>query len=338
MNVQWGRQRSRREFNKFCATFGLALFVTRSLIKPIWAQTSGATVALESERRTVKFRDGVIIPALGQGSWHLGQGRHPAAAEEEALSTGISLGMTVIDTSEGYGGGRSEELIGRVIAGQRDRVFLVSKVDQTEGDNIARACQMSLDRLGTDYLDLYLLHWRNPEDNLTHVVAAFEDLRASGKIRAWGVSNFKVSDMEDLFCVPSGDRCATNQVRYSLNSRRIEGDILLWCEQRGMPVMAYSPLGGDSLVHDPTLARIGAAHNCSATAVALAWVIRSGNVIAIPELGSAAHVKENAVALSLRLTPEDVETLDGVFPMNSKDKLRVLVDRTRRWLRRSCKG
>ena len=286
----------------------------------------------------MKFRDGVIVPALGQGSWHLGQGRHPAAAEEEALGTGISLGMTVIDTSEGYGGGRSEELIGRVIAGQRDRVFLVSKVDRTERDYIARACQTSLDRLGTDYLDLYLLHWRNPEDNLSHVVASFEDLRAAGKIRAWGVSNFKVSDMEDLFCVPGGDRCATNQVRYSLNSRRIEDDILPWCEQRGMPVMAYSPLGGDSLVHDPTLARIGAAHNCSATAVALAWVIRSGNVIAIPESGSAAHVKENAVGLSLRLTPEDIQTLDAVFPMNSKDKLRVLVDRTRRWLRRSCKG
>ncbi|MGC1348621.1 MAG: aldo/keto reductase, partial [Xanthobacteraceae bacterium] len=268
----------------------------------------------------------------------LAQRRHPATAEEEALRTGISLGMIVIDTSEGYGGGRSEELIGRVIAGQRDRVFLVSKVDHTEGDYITRACQTSLDRLGTDYLDLYLLHWRNPEDNLSHVVASFEDLRAAAKIRAWGVSNFKVSDMEDLFCVPGGERCATNQVRYSLNSRRIEDDILPWCEQHGMPVMAYSPLGGDSLVHDPTLARIGAAHNSSATAAALAWVIRSGNVIAIPESGSAAHVKENAVALSLRLTPEDIQTLDGVFPMNSKDKLRVLVDRTRRWLRRTCKG
>jgi diketogulonate reductase-like aldo/keto reductase len=338
MNVQWGRQRSRREFNPFCATFGLALPIASSLIKATCAETSGAIGASESERPTVKFRDGVIVPALGQGSWHLGQGRHPAAAEEEALSTGISLGMTVIDTSEGYGGGRSEELIGRVIAGQRDRVFLVSKVDQTEGDYIARACQMSLDRLGTDYLDLYLLHWRNPEDNLSHVVASFEDLRAAAKIRAWGVSNFKVSDMEDLFCVPGGENCATNQVRYSLNSRRIEDDILPWCEQHGMPVMAYSPLGGDSLVHDPTLARIGAAHNSSATAAALAWVIRSGNVIAIPESGSAAHVKENAVALSLRLTPEDIQTLDGVFPMNSKDKLRVLVDRTRRWLRRTCKG
>jgi diketogulonate reductase-like aldo/keto reductase len=284
----------------------------------------------------VKICDGVIVPALGQGSWHLGQGRHPAAAEEEALRTGISLGMTVIDTSEGYGGGRSEELIGRAIAGQRDRVFLVSKVDHTERDYIARACKTSLDRLGTDFLDLYLLHWRNPEDNLSHVVASFEDLRAAGKIRAWGVSNFKVSDMEGLLCVPGEDRCATNQVRYSLNSRGIEDDLLPWCEQCGMPVMAYSPLGGDSLVHNPTLARIGAAHSCSAAAVALAWVIRSGNVIGIPEAGSAAHVKENAVALSLRLTPEDIQTLDAAFPMSSKDKLRVLVDRTRRWLRRSC--
>src|SRR5262249_49119252 len=159
--------------------------------------------------------------------------RHPPTAEEDALRTGISLGMTVIDTSEGYGGGRSEELIGRVGAGQRDRGFLVSKGDRTEGDYILRARRTRLDRLGTCYLDLYLLHWRNPEDNLSHVVASFEDLRATGKIRAWGVSNFKVSDMEDLFCLPGGDRCATNQVRYSPTSRGIEDDLLPWCEQRG---------------------------------------------------------------------------------------------------------
>jgi diketogulonate reductase-like aldo/keto reductase len=325
---------SRREFNQFCATLGLGLSAASALIGSAWAQIQGG---LDNRGRTVKFRDGVTVPALGQGSAGLGQGRHPAAAEELALNTGISLGMTVIDTSEGYGGGRSEELIGRVVAGQRERVFLVSKVDHTEGDYIARSCQTSLDRLGTEYLDLYLLHWRNPEDDLSHVVASFEDLRMARKIRAWGVSNFKVSDMEDLFCVPGGDRCSTNQVRYSLNSRRIEDDILPWCEQRGMPVMAYSPLGGDRLVHDPTLARIGAPYNCSAAAVALAWVIRSGNVIAIPESGSAAHVKENAVALSLRLTPEDIQTLDAAFPTSSKDKLRVLVDRTRRWVRRACK-
>jgi diketogulonate reductase-like aldo/keto reductase len=330
------RRPSRREFNRFCATLSFGLSAASLLIRPIRAQNPERVS--ENRERTVKFRDGIVVPALGQGSWHLAQGRHPAAAEEEALRTGISLGMKVIDTSEGYGGGRSEELIGRAIAGQRDRVFLVSKVDHTEGDYIGRACRTSLDRLGTDYLDLYLLHWRNPEDNLSRVVASFEDLRATGKIRAWGVSNFKVSDMEDLFCVPGRDHCATNQVRYSLNSRGIEDDVLPWCEQRGMPVMAYSPLGGDSLVRDPTLARIGAAHSCSAATVALAWVIRSGNVIAIPESGSAAHVKENAAALSVKLAPEDIQTLDAAFPMSSKDKIRILADRTRRWLRRSCKG
>jgi diketogulonate reductase-like aldo/keto reductase len=266
----------------------------------------------------VKFRDGTVVPALGQGSWHLGQGRHPAAVEEEALRTGLSLGMTLIDTSEGYGDGRSEELIGRAIAGQRDRVFLVSKVETNHvaGDGIARACEASLARLGTDHLDLYLLHWPVEVTDLPGVVAAFESLRGAGKIRAWGVSNFKVSGMEDLFRLPHGDRCATNQVLYNLSSRGIENDLLPWCEQRSMPVMAYSPLGGNSLVDDPVLARIGAAHGCSAAAVALAWAIRSGNVIAIPESGSAAHVKENAVALSLTFTPQELQTLDTAHPSN----------------------
>ena len=153
--------------------------------------------------------------------------------------------MTLIDTAEMYGDGRSEELIGRVIAGQRDRVFLVSKVDHMMADGIiARACEASLARLGTDHLDLYLLHWRVRSTDLSGIVTAFESLRAAGKIRAWGVSNFKVSDMEELFRVPHGDRCATNQVLYNLGNRGIEHDLLPWCEQHGMPVMAYSPLGG----------------------------------------------------------------------------------------------
>ena len=234
--------------------------------------------------RTVKFHDGTVVPALGQGSWHLAQGRHPEAVEEEALRKGLSLGMTLIDTAEIYSDGRSEELINRVIAGQRERVFLVSRVPpyHVAGDGIARACEASLHRLGTDHLDLYLLHWRNRDTDLSGVVAAFESLRAAGKIRAWGVSNFKVSDMEDLFRVPDGHRCATNQVLYNLERRGIEYDLLPWCQQRGMPVMAYSPLGDGGLVHDPTLAKIGASHGCSATAVALAWAIRSGGVIAIP--------------------------------------------------------
>ena len=163
----------------------------------------------------------------------------------------------------------------------------------------------------------------------------FESLRTAGKIRAWGVSNFKVSDMEDLFSVPDGHRCATNQVPYSLDSRGIERDLLPWCEQRGLPVMAYSPLGGDSgsLVHDPTLAQIGVTHDCSAAAIALAWAIRSSNVIAIPEFGSPVHAKENAVALSLTLTPLEVQTLDATHPVKPGDVMRSLVDRGKRWLR-----
>jgi diketogulonate reductase-like aldo/keto reductase len=190
----------------------------------------------------------------------------------------------LIDTAEIYGNGRSEELISHVIAGQRDRVFLVSKVwpNHATGDGIARSCEASLARLGTDHLDLYLLHWPSRDINLSSVVTAFESLRRGAKIRAWGVFNFKVSDMEDLFNVPDGYRCATNQVPYSVSNRGIENDLLPWCEQRGMPVMAYSPLGGNSLVMDPSLAQIGAAHGCSATAVALAWASAAVTLLQFP--------------------------------------------------------
>jgi diketogulonate reductase-like aldo/keto reductase len=301
---------NRREFNGLCVA--LSSFVTASGA----SARDVATTTLDSTGgRTVKFQDGTVVAALGQGSAGLGKGRHPEAVEEEALRTGLSLGMTLIDTAEVYG---SEEFIGRVIAGQRDRVFLVSKVWPTHvaGDGIARACEASLARLGTDHLDLYLLHWPNGVTDLSGVVTAFANLRSAGKIRAWGVSNFTVSDLENLFQVPQGDRCATNQVPYNLGDRSVEHDLLPWCEQHGMPVMAYSPLGGPDakLLRDPTLARIGAARGCSAAAVALAWTIRSGQVIAIPESGSVAHVKENAVALSLRLTPEELLTLDAAHP------------------------
>ena len=209
-------------------------------------------------------------------------------------------------------------MINYVIAGQRERVFLVSKVwpSHVAGSGIERACEGSLVRLGTDHLDLYLLHWPNGVTDLSGVVRAFENLRSAGKIRAWGVSNFTVRDMEDLFHVPQGDHCATNQVPYNLGDRGIEHDLLPWCEQHGMPVMAYSPLGGPgaSLLRDPTLQRVGTAHDCSAAAVALAWAIRRGRIIAIPESGSVAHVKENAVALSLTLTPQELQTLDAAHP------------------------
>ena len=312
---------NRREFNGRCMTAGSLLGIAGGML----AVPSGASaldvatgLAPTGAGRTVKFRDGIVAPALGQGSAQLAQGRHPQAVEEEALRTGLSLGMTLIDTAELYGDGRSEKFIGRVIAGQRDRVFLASKVwpSHVTGNGIARACEASLTRLGTDHLDLYLLHWPNGVTDLSAVVTAFENLRSAGKIRAWGVSNFKIRDMENLFRAPRGDRCATNQVLYNIGNRGIERNLLPWCEQHGMPVMAYSPLGGPGakLLHDPTLADIGAAHGCSAAAVALAWTIRGGNVIAIPESGSAAHVRENAVALSLTLTPQELQTLDAAHP------------------------
>jgi len=303
---------NRREFNGLWVAFGSSFFSVGTTIVALSGTSARAATPM------VKFHDGTIVPALGQGSAGLAQGRHPDAAEEEALRTGLSLGMTLIDTAEMYGDGRSEKLIGGVIASQRDRVFLVSKVwpNHVMGNGIARACDASLGRLGTDHLDLYLLHWPSRNADLSSIVAAFESLRAAGKTRAWGVSNFKVSDMEDLFRVSHGDRCATNQVLYNLGNRGIEHDLLPWCEQHGMPAMAYSPLGGAgaSLLRDPTLASIGAAHNCSAAAVALAWTIRNGNVIAIPESGSAEHVRENAVALSLRLTPDELHALDAAYP------------------------
>ena len=192
---------SRRELNERCVALSSLLTLSGAL-----ALGAVTAVASTGTARTVKFRDGTVVPALGQGSWHLGQGRHPAAVEEEALRTGLFLGMTLIDTAEGYGNGRSEELIGRAIAGQRDRVFLVSKVDHmTTGDAIARACEASLARLGTEHLDLYLAHWRDRGADLSIIVTAFESLRTAGKIRAWGVSNFSVSDMEELFHIPHGD-------------------------------------------------------------------------------------------------------------------------------------
>ena len=308
-----GSSLNRREFSGLCARLGSSLLPINAMIAPLSFDPVRAadTPASNDGRRTVKFRDGTIVPALGQGSMRLSQEAHA-----EALRNGIALGMTVIDTAELYG---NEEFIGRVVADQRDRVFLVSKVlpKNAAGDGIARACAASLTRLGTDHLDLYLLHWRESDTDLRAVVAAFESLRATGKIRAWGVSNFSMQDMEELFRVPHGDHCAANQVRYNLGDRSIESRLLPWCERRGMPLMAYSPLGGggSNLLRDPTLAGIADAHRCSAAAIALAWVIRSGNVIAIPESGSPVHVRENAVALSLTLTPQELQTLRAVRPL-----------------------
>jgi diketogulonate reductase-like aldo/keto reductase len=288
--------------------FGLAAVATG---------VGGTEAVAQPTTATVRLPDGTQVPALGQGSAGLAGGRHPAAEEEEALRTGISLGMTLLDTAETYGNGNSEKLIGRAIAGQRDKVFVVSKVwpSHATPEGIRTACKASLARLATGYLDLYLLHWRTGVQDLTPVVQTFESLRREGQIRRWGVSNFDVSDMEDLFRVKGGDACATNQVVYNLADRRYERGLFAWCENHSIPLMAYSPLGrGGDLLKNPGLRRVAERRQSSPAAVALAWTIRSGRVIAIPESGSPDHVRENASALSLKLTATDLEELDRAFP------------------------
>jgi diketogulonate reductase-like aldo/keto reductase len=303
---------NRRQFGARCAALSLSLPASSAMIaNQASAQVPDAGAESKPAPRTVTFPDGTIVPAVGQGSWHLAQRRHPESVEEEALRTGIALGMTLIDTAENYADGRSERLIGRAIAGQRDRVFLISKVgeDAVFKNQIATRCEQSLRRLATDYLDLYLLHVpAKPQflsKYLSTAVTSFEKLRAAGKIRAWGVSNFKVDDMEALLRIPNGDRCATNEVSYSLIHRANELEVLPWCAQHNMPVIAYSPLGGidNNIVGDPRLAPIASTHGVPPSAVALGWNVRSGNVIAIPESGDPEHVQENAVALSIRWIP-----------------------------------
>ncbi|KLD70076.1 aldo/keto reductase [Xanthomonas pisi] len=262
----------------------------------------------------VLLRTGRRVAALGLGSWNLGQGRHPPHQEIEALRTGQQLGMRLIDTAEMYGNGRSEQLIGQAIDSAQ-APYLVSKVlpGNASARGIARACEASLQRLGVRTLDLYLLHWRGGSD-LAEVVAAFEALRDAGKIRDWGVSNFDVDDMQDLWRIDGGQRCLVNQVLYHAGSRGIEFDLLPWCADHEVTVMAYSPLGSRALLDHPVLHAIGARRGVAATAVALAWAIRSGQVIAIPESGTPAHVRENAAACTLQLDAQDLAALESAFP------------------------
>ncbi|MCC8475234.1 aldo/keto reductase [Xanthomonas arboricola] len=263
---------------------------------------------------TVRLRNGRSVPALGLGSWNLGQGRHPPQQEIDALQTGQQLGMRLIDTAEMYGNGRSEQLIGQAMDSAQ-RPYLVSKVlpGNASARGIARACEASLQRLGVRTLDLYLLHWRGGSE-LREVVDAFEALRDAGKIRDWGVSNFDVEDMQELWEIEGGQHCLVNQVLYHAGSRGIEFDLLPWCAQHEVTVMAYSPLGSRALLDHPVLHAIGERRGVAATAVALAWAIRSGQVIAIPESGTPAHVRANAAACTLHLDAQDLAELDRAFP------------------------
>lgn len=264
--------------------------------------------------RLVAFPSGFSAPALGQGCWNIGDSAARRSSEIATLQRGIDLGMTLIDTAEMYGEGASERLVAEAIRGRRERVLLVTKVYPHNAGSAAlrAACERSLSRLGVTTIDLYLLHWRGNVP-LAETVEGFERLKTEGKIRAWGVSNFDVGDLEELL-EAGGTACATNQVLYNIGRRGPEFDLLPWMKRHGMPAMAYSPIEQGRLPRGGALQAVADRHGATPAQVALAFAIRSGGVIAIPKASSLAHVEENAAAGALALTDEDLGVLDRAFP------------------------
>jgi diketogulonate reductase-like aldo/keto reductase len=265
---------------------------------------------------TVKLPSGESVPALGQGTWGMGEDRREHANEVAALRLGLDLGMNLIDTAEMYGDGGAEKVVAAAIAGRRDEVFLVSKVlpeHATRRGTIA-ACERSLKRLETDRIDLYLLHWRVGDVDLAEVVEAFTTLTGAGKIRHWGVSNFDVDDMEELGELANGAAVAANQVMYNLNRRGIEHDLVPWCRRRRIPIMAYSPLDQGKLARSRELGRFAQRLGTGPSRLALAWLVRQKGIIAIPKSASPDHVRENFAALEVQLGNHDLAELDRAFP------------------------
>ena len=268
---------------------------------------------------------GRTVATVGQGTWKMADRPASRAAEIAALQRGVELGLTVIDTAEMYGEGASESLVGEALRGRRDAVTLVSKVYPHNADRrrLPQACAASLRRLGTDRLDLYLLHWRGSVP-LAETVEAFEHLRQAGDIAAWGVSNFDVADLEELWAA-GGQNCATNQILYNLVRRGPEHDLLPWMARHAVPVMAYSPVEQGRLPANPGLRRVAERHGVTPEAVALAFAIRSGQVVAIPKASTLAHVDANAAAGALVLDVDDLAALDAAFaPPRTKQPLAML--------------
>jgi len=264
--------------------------------------------------------DGTIIPALGQGTWHMGEGARPRAQEADALRLGLDLGMTLVDTAEMYAEGGAEEVVGEAIAGRRDEVFLVSKVypHNASRQGAVAACERSLQRMRVETIDLYLLHWRGSHP-LSETVEAFEALKHAGKIRHWGVSNCDVDDLDELG--PALADCAADQVLYSLEHRGAEFDLLAFCTRRGVPVMAYSPVGqGGKLLRHRALHDVAARHAITPAQVAIAWTLRDPNIVSIPKASDPVHVRQNAAARDVRLTADDLATLDAAFAPPSRKR------------------
>ena len=265
--------------------------------------------------RTLQLPSGQSIPALGMGTWRMGERRRDRQSEIAALRHGLDLGFSLIDTAEMYGEGGAEEVIAEAITIRRSEVFLVSKVypHNASKQGAIAACERSLKRLQTDYLDLYLLHWPGSVP-LAETLDAFQTLQQQGKIRSYGVSNFDVADMEEAMPLPGGEAIASNQVLYNLQRRGIEVNLLPWCRQRGIPVMAYSPIEQGRLLNDATLKVIAKERNMTTAQVAIAWLLHQPDIIVIPKSSNISHVEQNYATLKLELTESELDRLDKAFP------------------------
>jgi diketogulonate reductase-like aldo/keto reductase len=264
---------------------------------------------------TVTLPSGEKVPQFGQGTWHMGESSRLRNEEVAALKLGLDLGMTLIDTAEMYGTGGAEEVVAEAVAGRREECFIVSKVlpeNSSQAGTIA-ACERSLKRLKTDRIDLYLLHWRGAPP-LAETLAAFQTLQKKGSIRYWGVSNFDVDDMEELFALNGGSACGSNQVLYNLRRRGIEAGLLPWCRERSLPIQAYSPIEQGRLLRDRTLTGVAIRHRATPAQIALAWVLRQSDMMVIPKATALEHVRENRAALDIALTEQDLAELDRAFP------------------------
>jgi len=264
---------------------------------------------------TLTLRDGEVVPRLGMGTWHMGERANNRAAEVAALRLGLDHGMNLIDTAEMYGDGGAESVVGEAIHGWRDGTFVVSKFYPHHASRLKliAACDGSLAQLGGETIDLYLLHWRGTVP-LEETVSTLEELVRIGKIQRWGVSNFDVADMEALVAVPGGERCAANQVLYNLAHRGPEFDLLPWCAARRIPIMAYSPLDEGRLVRHPAIAAVAKRLEVDPGQVALAWVLRNENVMAIPKAASREHVLANRAAADVHLDRAALDVLEQSFP------------------------
>jgi diketogulonate reductase-like aldo/keto reductase len=269
--------------------------------------------------KTIALPSGQLIPTLGMGTWRMGESAHQRQNEVAALRHGLDLGMTLIDTAEMYGEGGAEIVVSEAIAHCRGSVFLVSKVyphNATRQGTIA-ACDRSLKRLKTNYLDLYLLHWRGSV-RLSETLEALQVLKQAGKIREFGVSNFDTDDMEEALALKDGGAIATNQVLYNLSRRGVEWDLVPWCRQHRIPVMAYSPVEQGRLLKNRALQAIAQQRGVTTAQIAIAWLLHQEQVIVIPKSSSIEHIEQNYAALNLELSAADLEALDAAFPPPSQ--------------------